>query len=183
MWGFIHFCIILSTQAEHTSLLTGSHSSSLTCKWIKRSHSPIWLWMVTSMRGVYLHLPCQALDKPALMSNWRSEHFCFHHCYKPDLSFFFLMCICSLKTTEKSGGGSIWPHEVQNSIPVLRFLSGCSFILLLLFSLSSGFSTQKAKGSEVTITLLHFTWPTQRKAISRQMWKTQTLWKATGPLI
>ena len=52
------------------------------------------------------------------------------------------------------------------------------FSSLFLFHLASPPKT--AKGSEVTITLLHFTWPTQRKAISRQMRKTQTLWNSPG---
>lgn len=135
------------------------------------------------MLGVYLPLLCSILGKPALMSNVRGEYFCFYHCRKPQ--FFFLPFLCLLFKQQKNlvvDPSDLIESKMASPSPSSSSLAAPLFFFFS-FSLSSGFSTQKAKGSEVTITLLHFTWPTQRKSISRQMRKTQTLWNTTGPLI
>lgn len=145
--------MILSTQVEHTSLLTGRHSSSLPCKWVKRSHSPFWLTGQSGWRP-----ECVGSSCTCFVRSWINQCWCpmgevsvsaFIIVTSPIcLFFFFLTCICSLKkTTEKSGGGSIWPHQVQNGISVsLCFLSGRSFIFLLLFFSFIWFLHPKSQG-------------------------------------
>lgn len=178
--GAFTFGIISSTQTEHFSF--SSQPELIT---IKRSHNPHLAdgsdSVATWMRGVCLHFPCHFLGKPALMS--------IHQERPRVLSLWsqawLLTSICSLNNNNKTlvaGSRDLVKSKTVSQLPCSLSVATPLFFFWSL-SLSSGFSTQKAKGSEVTITLLHFTWPTQSKAISRQMRKTQTLWNATGPLI
>ena len=187
MWWCIHFWYNIKHSSRTFLLLTPSQGSSLLCKWTQCSQKPQLVDrtepVATWMRGVYLHLFVTSWAnqrwRPMREANISALIIVISPVFlKPGLYLLFK------QQQQNSDGRSLWPHWIQNGISLPCSLSlAAPLFFLFSFSLSSGFSTQKAKGSEVTITLLHFTWPTQRKAISRQVRKTQTLWNSPGPLI
>lgn len=133
--GIFIFVIILSTQAEYASLLTCSPKSSLFCKWMKCSHSPIWL---TGQRQLWPE--CVGSICTCLVTSWVNEHWCSTG--EVNISAFILVTclnslfqppsICSLKNNNNKNLVLTSSRPKRHlRLPVL--LPGCSFIFLFLF--------------------------------------------------